>query len=114
MAKVTGPLMSLEARGQFGKALVFSKWKSIQYCRKYVIPSNPSTEAQISIRQYFAQAIATWKSETPTVQAAWNQYVADKGLSCSGYNLYIKAYVTYVLGSNGTPPAQTSTPPQMS
>jgi len=113
MAKVISPLFSIEARGQFGKALVFSKWKDILYCRKYVIPSNPNTTAQNQLRQYFTQAVATWNGETTATKTAWNQYCTEKGYSYSGYNLYIKAYVTFMRTSNGVPPAQTATPPQM-
>ena len=44
MAKVNGPLFSLDARGQLGKALVYAIWKGLNYARKYVIPFNPKTE----------------------------------------------------------------------
>jgi len=46
MCKVTGPMHSDGASGQFGKAIVFAGWKGIQYVRKYVIPSNPQSEGQ--------------------------------------------------------------------
>lgn len=35
MAKVTGPLMSLYASGAFAYAMVFAKWKGIDYTRQY-------------------------------------------------------------------------------
>lgn len=50
MAKVTGPLMSLTASGKFGKALVFSKWKSSPYARVLVTPKNPMTSGQGDVR----------------------------------------------------------------
>lgn len=46
MAKVTGPLMSMSASGQVGKAIVFAAWKGVNYVRQYVIPSNPESEDQ--------------------------------------------------------------------
>lgn len=46
MAKVTGPLMSMSASGQIGKAIVFAGWKGVNYVRQYVIPSNPQSEGQ--------------------------------------------------------------------
>lgn len=46
MAKVTGPLHSDGASGQFAKALVFATNKGRNIVRKYVIPVNPMVEAQ--------------------------------------------------------------------
>ncbi|MGI9863023.1 hypothetical protein SDD30_16730 [Moorella naiadis] len=50
MAKVTAPLMSMDASGALGKALVFAKWKGINYARRYTIPMNPNTVNQEKIR----------------------------------------------------------------
>ena len=46
MCKVTGPMHSDGASGQFAKAMVFAGWKGVQYVRKYVIPANPMSESQ--------------------------------------------------------------------
>jgi len=46
MCKVTGPMHSDGASGQFAKAMVFAGWKGVQYVRKYVIPANPQSEGQ--------------------------------------------------------------------
>jgi len=49
MAKVTGPLFSMDASGGFGGALVFGKWKGRNTVHKLVTPSNPnSTEQEVS------------------------------------------------------------------
>lgn len=47
MAKVTAPLMSMDASGQIGKALVFQKGGQV---RQYVVPANPKTTAQMAVR----------------------------------------------------------------
>lgn len=47
MAKVTAPLMSMSASGQFGKTMVFDKRGRV---REYVVPANPQTDAQMLIR----------------------------------------------------------------
>jgi len=47
MAKVNGPLMSMEASGQIGKALVFQKGGTV---RQYVVPANPQSTAQMLVR----------------------------------------------------------------
>lgn len=46
MVKLTGPMFSLTALGKFGKALVYSIWKGIQYCRMLVTPVNPQSGSQ--------------------------------------------------------------------
>lgn len=46
MAKVTGPLMSLDASGGFASTLVFGKWKGRNTVRQLVTPSNPQTANQ--------------------------------------------------------------------
>lgn len=46
MAKVDGPLFSLEARGKLGDAIVFFPWKGRHVVRQHVIPVNPQSSAQ--------------------------------------------------------------------
>jgi hypothetical protein len=50
MAKVSGPLMSMEASGKYGGALVFGKWKGRAIVRKLVIPANPHAQGQEDAR----------------------------------------------------------------
>lgn len=52
MAKVTGPLMSLDASGTVGNTTTFSKWKGRNYVRLRVTPQNPQTEDQATSRTY--------------------------------------------------------------
>lgn len=47
MAKVTGPLMSIEASGQFAESIVFDKRG---FARGYTVPSNPRTSSQQETR----------------------------------------------------------------
>jgi len=50
MAKVSGPLFSIDARGKLGKALVFIGWKGIKDVRQWLTPANPKSAAQGNIR----------------------------------------------------------------
>lgn len=50
MAKVTGPLMSLDASGTVGKTAVFSKWKGQNYVRLRVTPMNRQTSDMQNVR----------------------------------------------------------------
>lgn len=62
MAKVTGPLMSMEASGTVGDALTFSRWVGRPYVRRYTVPSNPQTLGQETHRNRFSAigTITTW------------------------------------------------------
>lgn len=57
MAKLKGPLFSLGASQQLGKALVYFSWKGLNVVREYVIPSNPKTAAQQKQRGYLTTMV---------------------------------------------------------
>lgn len=50
MAKLTGPLFSLDARGKLGSALVFIGWKGIKTVRQWLKPANPQSADQGDVR----------------------------------------------------------------
>ena len=54
MARVTGPLMSMEASGTIGKSLTFANWVGRQYVRRWTRPSNPQTSDQMDQRSAFS------------------------------------------------------------
>ena len=54
MARVTGPLMSMEASGTIGKSLTFATWVGRQYVRRWTRPSNPQTADQMDQRNAFS------------------------------------------------------------
>jgi hypothetical protein len=50
MAKVEGPLFSLEARGKVGNAIVFTPWKGRHVVRQWLKPTNPKSTTQGYVR----------------------------------------------------------------
>lgn len=60
MAKVVGPLMSIEASGTYGKTLVFSKWKGRPYVRELVTPKNPKLPKQKGVRAMMGFLAKAW------------------------------------------------------
>lgn len=78
MAKLTGPLMSMGARGQIGKAFVVSNWKGIKYARQHVIPANPRTTAQQNNRTRFALLREMYKLAPAIVRAPWTAFVTGR------------------------------------
>ncbi|MBA7584383.1 hypothetical protein ES708_26336 [subsurface metagenome] len=99
MAKLKGPLFSLGASQQLGKALVYFSWKGLNVVREYVIPSNPKTKPQTTQRGYLTtmvdlvhshqastthpltakdiSALASLGSTYPTPRTWFNQAVKD-------------------------------------
>lgn len=104
MAKVSGPLFSMEASGSYGGAITFAKWKGRQYSRQLVIPSNPHSADQEAARnrlrvtgaiQAFANTTAlvlSGQTDTDKVRItaitpggyAWNGYLVDKAIGAGG------------------------------
>jgi|WetSurMetagenome_2_1015567.scaffolds.fasta_scaffold1306768_1 hypothetical protein len=111
MAKVVSPLFSFEARGQIGKALVYSVWKGISYVRKYVVPQNPNTVNQQTIRSYFTNAVNAYQAENATTKTAWDTYAAELSDPQSGFNAYVGKYVHYLIDHSGIEPTSPFTPP---
>lgn len=87
MAKVTGPLFSVDARGKIGDSLVFMGWRGLKTVRSYVIPSNPQTEEQMRVRDNFADAVEMWRALSGADQQAWRMYAS--GQPYSGFNDYV-------------------------
>lgn len=92
MAKVKGPLFSLDARGQIAKSLVYMGWKGLKTVRQYVIPSNPNTADQQTQRNYFKAAVEEWHTDgfTEVDAAAWDLYALALKVAQSGFNLCMK------------------------
>jgi len=59
MAKVDGPLFSLEARGKIGDAAVFFPWKGRHVVRQWLKPTNPKSDLQGYVRAAL-KAIGKW------------------------------------------------------
>jgi len=108
MAKVTGPLFSLDARQSLGKSLTYSIWKGINYVRRLVVPQNPNTTCQIVIRKVINRGSVGWKNGVTGISTAqkalWD--TAAEGTAESGFNRYMRAFVA----ENYSTPCTMQTP----
>ena len=116
MAKVTGPLMSMDASGAFGGALVFGKWKGRPTVRQLVTPANPQSANQTIARNRVratgpAQHQVRLSAEVKTGQTltekallmaaapsgyAWNGYLTDSIIGSGGLT-YTAAQAAWAL-----------------
>jgi hypothetical protein len=105
MAKVKGPLFSLDASGKIADSIVYLKWKGISDVRSYVIPANPRTEKQQAQRSKMTEAVDLWHSTAFNELdfEAWNLFASIMPVPMSGFNAFIKSYIdAKVAGKNFT------------
>lgn len=73
MAVIRGGSILGEIRGKLG-GMVFSRNRSGQIVRKYSIPLNPDTGAQLQARASFASAVGSFHSLTPSQKTQWENF----------------------------------------
>lgn len=108
MAKVRGPLYSIDARGALADAMVFGGWKGIPWVRAQFTPQNPKTALQQAIRLIFTQAVLRWQGLVAGTQADWETAVGNKGVTMSGFNFFVSEYIKSMRKGeepSDTPPA---------
>jgi hypothetical protein len=117
MSTVSAPLLSLNASGKFANTLVASTWKGKPVLRKYTVPANPNTSAQIAHRAKFTAAVAAWRTWfiDGDMRDAWTKLATKLGLVMSGFNLFTKnvvdtyaANISFVTSNDGTAAAAVS------
>lgn len=80
MAKVSGPLMSMDARGKYAGTLVFSGWKGRATVRQLVTPSNPMSNAQTKVRNQMRVTAIIQKFVKASVRKGDGRLKTDKEL----------------------------------
>ena len=101
MATAKLPLLSASAQGSIGRCLTFARRggrNQVRYQRKQ---RDANTDNQIPRRLLVAQGVANWQGFTPAEKQVYNHLA--RGRSMSGYNLYLRAYL-----STATPPEKRS------
>jgi hypothetical protein len=93
MAKVTAPLLSLEASGAYGSTLVFAKHTGRNTVRKKrvsIAPPDPKTPVQLFNREYFAIIVSDWQQLDSDSKRRLD--ILGAIVSYSGFNWYVKEY----------------------
>lgn len=81
MARVKGPLFSMEASGTIGGAIVFSKWKGRDYVRRHAIPSNPKSGLQTGVRAVFGFIAQDYANLGDADIADWQELAAGDNIT---------------------------------
>ncbi len=90
MAKATTSPLIKSIHGRIGN-LVFYYRCGTQCVRAYVIPRNPDTEAQRTVRRIFSDAVRSWQAMPDEEKHTFVRKA--RYLNMSGYNLYISRYL---------------------
>jgi len=105
------PLYSIRAWGRFYGGYPFGSWEQnipghrdyaiyrrhptwhgiICIKKRYVIPFDPKTPAQLTRRQKFADGVSYWQSLTAEAKAIYNLYKYPTRMS--GYNRFLHYYL---------------------
>lgn len=106
MAKVTGPLFSRTASGNWKKILIYTSAKRISIVKKFFISKDPQTEEQTEQRNLYSEGVTSWNSLTEEQKEYWGEESEEKGIT--GFNLFMREYlntggfpVTYGLYNEG-------------
>jgi len=94
MARLTGPLLSQNASGQFGKTLIFNQKKSGQFVRGFHYPKKTVTNEQWWQRQRIGMLTAQWQCMSAGEKTVYNDqakadFFAGKS-TMSGFNLFVR------------------------
>ena len=91
MTRVFAPFFSIDARGRFGRVLVYQRRRGAATVFPYTVPKNPNTAGQQAQRTSFSAAISSWGA-LPAHSRAWWQ-VKAQGTMLSGFNMYVQNYL---------------------
>jgi hypothetical protein len=91
MARVKGPLFSIDASGSVASAITFSKWKGQNYVRQHFIPSNPQTKDQMYTRGTLSRGVIAWQAKDAPGKLVYD--TAAEGTGMSGFNLFLSEYM---------------------
>lgn len=120
MAKLSAPLFSHEARGALAKSLVYFPWKGINAVRKYVVPTNPKSAAQLTQRGYMTLAVAAVHAAeahatlplTATDKVAYALWASLAAVANTWFNQVCRNYIDQrVAAKLGTVYSQGTTTP---
>ncbi len=111
MVKLFAPMMSLDASGTIGNAIVFSKWKGRHYARERIIPSNPKSGGQVGFRSMFSFLAQNWAALDAAEKTTYDS-LADS-LAISPFNAYVRLnqrrWRNFKPPSQATPATETGT-----
>jgi len=116
MVKLQGPMFSLAASGTLAKTLTYSHWKGRAFARRRIIPGNPQSAGQVSLRSMFAFLGSEWGALATVDQDTWAAPAARTIIS--PFNAFCASGLdrnrSFLAPSQTYPPTPTSAPQDVS
>lgn len=113
MVKLTGPCFSFEASGTLANTVTFSRWKGRAYARQRVVPANPKSALQVSVRAMLRFLSQAWIAIGSTPQGTWDDLAAASQIS--PFNAYVgrngSRFREFQAPSQSYPAAESGTEP---
>jgi len=102
MAKLKGPLLSINAHGSIGKRITYSQRASGNQVRFQRANHDRKSASQLSERTLFLEALGKWDDLTNSQKEQWNEfnrgagaaYRVQKGL-ITGFHCFMKQYIDF-------------------
>lgn len=113
MVKLAAPVLSLDASGKLGGAIVFSKWKGRNYARALVTPANPKSGPQVGMRAMLTFLSQIWDGLTDANKSTWLDAAGKDAIS--SFNAFVRfnlrRWRDFNTPTKEDPPAEVSTAP---
>ncbi len=98
MAKVRGPLFSLDAVGKVGGEICFRHHAGGVHVLPLAAPGTRTkglkpTQAQLDHQARYRAANGAWRALSPVERAEWDTLAQRTGRNVSGWNLFLKAWM---------------------
>lgn len=97
MAKLTGPLMSLDAHGNYAKQMTFRRGRNGTHVYRCIDPrlqnQAPPTEAQQAVRTAYASLLTEWQALTTPEREDWTEIGYQQDPPISGWNAYVQEFL---------------------
>ena len=102
MAKLKGPMFSLEARGKAG-SLVFEKTGNTNYVKSNKWSKKPPTDKQKNKQEIYGKGVQLWRLMSTEKKDEWKEFARSK--PGSGFNYFMQYVLTAIeIGIYGVHP----------
>lgn len=108
MVRLIGPMLSGQARGKFGSALIFKMLHGKAIATRYFRPRNPKTPAQEIPRTRVRKGVVRWQDSTQETKALWR--TSAKKVRTTGYNAYMSGLIIHMRDHAETEPDEPFEP----
>ena len=90
MAKATGPLFSLKAKGKFGNVLIYQAMPDKNTVYRYHKPTGPASGAQWTQRRFVEFVLAQWMGMSQATKDAWKVEAEKYHSDLPAYHYFLK------------------------